>query len=274
MRTVVFVKRQELELSGSLSPNALVLGDVDNDSAYELAVGSLDGDLLIFKGEETNPIASASGLGTITCVGIGDICNQGKNSVFTMSAEGYFHVFSVEPYSPKEENVKETTEEEKYDGGDEKTPGHQQESHKLEEIHKQQLSANSKVILLADIDLNNSFELVVGFTDRKVRAYRWQTFVMEKDGEVVTYGKFVMLQMWVLGGQIGSLSLSRHSDNFPKLVVSQPGCNYAELSCDWVTRSKLKETESGVTHVINHPITNKRARNANISTEIIANVSK
>lgn len=23
-----------------------------------------------------------------------------------MSAEGYFHVFSVEPYSPKEENVK------------------------------------------------------------------------------------------------------------------------------------------------------------------------
>lgn len=32
MRTVVFVKRQELELSGSLSPNALVLGDVDNDS--------------------------------------------------------------------------------------------------------------------------------------------------------------------------------------------------------------------------------------------------
>lgn len=33
--------------------------------AFELAVGSLDGDLLIFKGEETIPIASASGLGTV-----------------------------------------------------------------------------------------------------------------------------------------------------------------------------------------------------------------
>lgn len=32
MRTVVFVQRQELELKGNLSPNALVLGDVDNDS--------------------------------------------------------------------------------------------------------------------------------------------------------------------------------------------------------------------------------------------------
>lgn len=32
MRTVVFVQRQELEFTGNLSPNALVLGDVDNDS--------------------------------------------------------------------------------------------------------------------------------------------------------------------------------------------------------------------------------------------------
>ena len=31
MRTVVFVERQELEYSGNLAPNALALGDVDND---------------------------------------------------------------------------------------------------------------------------------------------------------------------------------------------------------------------------------------------------
>lgn len=274
MRTVVFVQRQELELKGNLSPNALVLGDVDNDSAFELAVGSLDGDLLIFKGEETIPIASASGLGTITCVGIGDICNEGKNSVFTMSAEGYFYIFSVtEAGSSKDESTKEEKEGETADAGEDKLPG-SQEQYKMEEIHKQQLPANSKVVLLADIDLDNSLELVVGFTDRKVRAYRWQTFVMEKDGEDLTFEKLVLLQMWVLPGQIGSLSLSRHSDNFPKLVVSQPGCNYAELSCDWVARSKGKDGESLTETVVHHPITNKRARNANISTEIVANVSK
>lgn len=148
------------------------------------------------------------------------------------------------------------------------------ESHRLEEIHKQHLPANSKVVLLADIDLDNSAELVVGYTDRKVRAFRWQTFVCEKDGESSTYAKLVLLQTWVLPAQIGSLSLSRHSDNFPKLVVSQPGCNYAELSCDWVSRSKFKEPSEEIKPVIHHPITNKRARNANISTEIIANVSK
>lgn len=67
---------------------------------------------------------------------------RGIRNYSTRSQKSQFILINVQ---------QETTEEEKYDGGDEKTPGHQQESHKLEEIHKQQLSANSKVILLADI---------------------------------------------------------------------------------------------------------------------------
>jgi hypothetical protein len=50
MRAVSFVERLEFECPGSVFKNAIALGDVDNDSAMELVVGSDCGEVLIFKG--------------------------------------------------------------------------------------------------------------------------------------------------------------------------------------------------------------------------------
>ena len=41
--------------------------------------------------------------------------------------------------------------------------------------------------------------------------------------------------------QVGSLSLSKDTDGSPMLVVSQPGCNYAELKCSWVMQQGAEE---------------------------------
>lgn len=44
---------------------------------------------------------------------------------------------------------------------------------KLQLVHKQRIPANSKDIILADIDGDGSVEMVLGLTDRVVRSYRW-----------------------------------------------------------------------------------------------------
>ena len=44
-------------------------------------------------------------------------------------------------------------------------------------------------------------ELVIGFSDRKVRSYRWQDSGKDTPGGQLT-GKFVMLETWQLAGQV------------------------------------------------------------------------
>ncbi|KAL5503159.1 hypothetical protein EMCRGX_G010066 [Ephydatia muelleri] len=80
MRSISFVKRLELEFPGNHFSHALSLGDVDNDGADELVIGNVDGTLAVFKGElSSKPWKGISGLGTITCVAVGDVMNNGKN---------------------------------------------------------------------------------------------------------------------------------------------------------------------------------------------------
>ncbi|XP_038078141.1 KICSTOR complex protein ITFG2-like isoform X2 [Patiria miniata] len=266
MRSVVFVERLEFEFSGNVFPNAVVLGDVDNDNENELLVGNAEGELSVFKGNNTQPWATCSNLGMITCLGVGDICNSGKNCLVTISGEGLCSIFYRVPAAKTE--VHELAEADIVSDDTILTP-----------CHTQHLTANIKVVLIDDIDGDGKMEFVVGHTDRVVSAYRWVDKQLPSSNESCPFvpGKFLLLQKWHLNGQIGSLSLSRHPDGQPKLIVSQPGCNYAELLCSWVKGHVEEVTgpnSKSETYVKWHPITNKRARNANVSTELVGRICR
>ena len=84
-----------MEITESLFNESLLLADVDNDGDYELIVGQFNGDLVIFKGSSHKPWRICHHLGMITCVGAGDLKNNGENVLFCITAEGWCHIFHV-----------------------------------------------------------------------------------------------------------------------------------------------------------------------------------
>ena len=95
VRSVSFVENLQLEITESLFNESLLLSDVDNDGDYELIVGQFNGDLVIFKGSSHKPWRICHHLGMITCVGAGDLKNNGENVLFCITAEGWCHIFHV-----------------------------------------------------------------------------------------------------------------------------------------------------------------------------------
>lgn len=94
-RSVSFVENLRLEISDNLFNEALLLADVDNDGDSELVVGQINGELSIFKGSSTKPWRRCLHLGMITCVGVGDLWNEGDNLLVCITAEGWCHIFYV-----------------------------------------------------------------------------------------------------------------------------------------------------------------------------------
>nr|XP_054761979.1 KICSTOR complex protein ITFG2-like [Lytechinus pictus] len=286
MRSVVFVEKIELDFSGNIFANALVLGDVDNDSLHELMVGSVDGELWIYKGDNTVPLATASNLGMIVCTEIADVCNASKNVAVVLCADGLCYLFAIDKQSNDVQQERKQTQADSgpvaTDGqGTEELPQETRKPLTLTPFHTQHLPANSKVVLVADIDNDGQLELVVGYTDRVIQAYRWQDkTVLPEDAEGSGEKGFVLLQRWNVDGQVGSLSLSKNDDGSPMLVVSQPGCNYAELKCSWIMQhdarqdSAVDQRANKDPYVYMHLITSLRARHADVSTEIVAGLSK
>ncbi|XP_036722431.1 KICSTOR complex protein ITFG2 isoform X6 [Balaenoptera musculus] len=182
MRSVSYVQRVALEFSGSLFPHAICLGDVDNDTLNELVVGDTSGKLSVYKNDDSRPWLTCSCQGMLTCVGVGDVCNKGKNLVVAVSAEGWFHLCDLTPTkAPDASGHHETL------GGEEQRP-----------VFKQHIPANTKVMLISDIDGDGCCELVVGYTDRVVRAFRWEDL---GDGTEHLTGQLVLLKKWMLEGQ-------------------------------------------------------------------------
>lgn len=213
MRSVSYVQRVALDFSGSLFPHAICLGDADNDALNELVVGDTSGKLSVYKNDDSRPWLTCTCQGMLTCVGVGDVCNKGKNLVVAVSAEGWLHLFDLTSTKALDAS------------GHHETLGEEQRP-----VFKQHIPANTKVLLISDIDGDGCNELVVGYTDRVVRAFRWEELA---EGPEHLAGQLVSLKKWTLEGQVDSLSVTPGPLGVPELVVSQPGCAYAVLLCTW-----------------------------------------
>ncbi|XP_035304377.1 KICSTOR complex protein ITFG2 isoform X2 [Cricetulus griseus] len=199
----------------------------------------------------------------LTCVGVGDVCNKGKNLVVAVSAEGWLHLFDLTSTKALDAS------------GHHETLGEEQRP-----VFKQHIPANTKVMLISDIDGDGCYELVVGYTDRVVRAFRWEE--MAEAPEHLT-GQLVSLKKWMLEGQVDSLSVTPGPLGVPELVVSQPGCAYAVLLCTWnkdtgsppaseEATGDSRETPAARDIVLHQ--TSGRIHNKNVSTHLIGNIKQ
>ncbi|KAK7805045.1 hypothetical protein U0070_021727 [Myodes glareolus] len=263
MRSVSYVQRVALDFSGSLFPHAICLGDVDNDALNELVVGDTSGKLSVYKNDDSRPWLTCSCQGMLTCVGVGDVCNKGKNLVVAVSAEGWLHLFDLTSTKALDAS------------GHHETLGEEQRP-----VFKQHIPANTKVMLISDIDGDGCYELVVGYTDRVVRAFRWEELA---EGPEHLTGQLVSLKKWMLEGQVDSLSVTPGPLGVPELVVSQPGCAYAVLLCTWnkdtdsppaseEATGDSRETPAARDIVLHQ--TSGRIHNKNVSTHLIGNIKQ
>ena len=95
-RSVPFVDRLAIPISGNVTNNAICLGDCDNDGRYELCVGNSLGNLSIFKDLNEEPWKKQNNLGHIVAISCGDLCNQGKNVLALVSADGHLRIFDLQ----------------------------------------------------------------------------------------------------------------------------------------------------------------------------------
>ncbi|XP_075365563.1 KICSTOR complex protein ITFG2 isoform X3 [Mycteria americana] len=265
MRSVSYVQCVALDFGGSLFPHAICLGDADNDALNELVVGDTNGKLYVYKNDDSKPWAVRSCQGMLTCVGVGDVCNKGKNLVVAVSAEGWFHLFDLTSPTSKHPDAS---------GHHELAAAEEQKP-----VFKQHIPANTKVMLISDIDGDGKCELVVGYTDRVVRAFRWEDLSENSDH---VSGQLVLLKKWLLEGQVDSLSVNPGPDGSPEMMVSQPGCGYAILLCTWDSEQQAAtegrdnsapSSEAPIRDVILHQ-TSGRIHNKNVSTHLIGSIGR
>ncbi|XP_067007685.2 KICSTOR complex protein ITFG2 [Anabrus simplex] len=251
MRAVCFVKRLEFDVCGNVFPNALRLGDVNNDGNHELVVGNVDGDLIIFKQDMI--WQTFSNLGMITSVIIGDIFSCGRNAVIVVCGDGWCHILFA--WQQASEGI---------DGSN---------SGKLEIVHVQRIPANTKVALLGDIDGDGNNELVLGLTDRVVRSYRWVR--QDGEGSRPDLGKLVGLNKWECASQIGTVTIHHSPEGSTSLLVAQPGGTLMKIHCHYPATGEIEESyseELTSTSIDYHPLSLSHMRNPNVSTEIVGDV--
>uniref|UniRef100_A0A665V1H5 Integrin alpha FG-GAP repeat containing 2 n=1 Tax=Echeneis naucrates TaxID=173247 RepID=A0A665V1H5_ECHNA len=253
MRSLNYIQRVSLDFTGTLFPHAICLGDADNDSLNELVVGDTSGKLLVYKNDDSKPWITRTCVGMLTCVAVGDVCNKGKNLVVGVGAEGWFHLFDLTAAAASKAD---SSSQHEFLASDDQRP-----------FFTQHIPANTKVLLISDIDGDGRCELVVGYTDRVVRAFRWEE---PSDGSDLGSGQLVLLKKWLLEGQVDSLSVNPGPEGLPELMVSQPGCGYAILLCS-VDFSSHSEGPSR--DVVLH-LTTGRIHNKNVSTHLIGSISK
>ncbi|XP_072162053.1 KICSTOR complex protein ITFG2-like isoform X3 [Bemisia tabaci] len=242
MRPVCFVKNFEIDFSGVVYRNAVILGDVNNDGNDELVIGNMEGTLCIYKGQE--PIQTIKNLGLITAIGIGDIMNCGSNALVVVSGDGWCHIFLCLNCNL---NV--------CDEGS---------LSKLECVHSQRVPPNTKALILGDVDNDGNVELVVGLTDRVVRSYRWV--------QNAASGKLVCLNKWECANQIGSITLNYNAEGLPCLLISQPGGTFMRIRSKTMVDPSGSEEEITTMEVDYHPLYSSQMRNPGISSEIVGSL--
>ncbi|KXN69543.1 hypothetical protein CONCODRAFT_165587 [Conidiobolus coronatus NRRL 28638] len=102
MKYITLPYQLNLQFEGIIHPKSIALGDIDDDKLNELVVGTIYGDLHIYKGSqissqqnELTPWKTCRINGTITSVVIGDIRNIGRSSLLVITAEGNLYLFDT-----------------------------------------------------------------------------------------------------------------------------------------------------------------------------------
>eukprot|EP00039_Didymoeca_costata_P015451 m.263135 g.263135 ORF g.263135 m.263135 type:complete len:401 (-) comp16226_c2_seq33:994-2196(-) len=237
-RDVSFAERLELPFGARAFPNALALGDVDQDGTNELVTTSTDGRLSIFKGTGIVPWRHCSGLGWLTCVCVGDARNMGNSEVVCATTEGSCYMFVC---GQKQEDS--TTTEDRIG------LGHKSQS--LEAELSQHLVLNIRDVFVGDIDKDGLNELVVATTDRRVLAYRWDA----------TQLQLMLLWSSSLPGQIGAMALIV-DDLKEYIAVSQPGGTIILINTRNGNRKRVIAPEyslGATTEIVGPIIVNKSA---------------
>uniref|UniRef100_A0A3P9AV95 Integrin alpha FG-GAP repeat containing 2 n=1 Tax=Maylandia zebra TaxID=106582 RepID=A0A3P9AV95_9CICH len=251
MRSLNYVHRVSLDFTGTLFPHAICLGDADNDSLNELVVGDTNGKLLVYKNDDSKPWITRK---ILLCH---VICGSCGNFVVAVGAEGWFHLFDLTAAAASKAD---SSSQHEFQSPDDQKP-----------FLTQHIPANTKVILISDIDGDGRCELVVGYTDRVVRAFRWEE---PSDSSDAGPGQLILLKKWLLEGQVDSLSVNPGPEGLPELMVSQPGCGYAILLCSWTQQdSSDSGDDTPTTDVVLH-LTTGRIHNKNVSTHLIGSISK
>ncbi|XP_072398636.1 KICSTOR complex protein ITFG2-like [Diabrotica undecimpunctata] len=313
MRAISLVKRVEFEFPGNVARNAIILGDVDNDGCNELIVGNQNGDVAIFKGRERHQ--SISKLNFISCMAVGDITNQNKNVLIVITADGWCYLY-INPVPLVGDSFQKEKDEgvEEVDGQSHSVTGNieisppvdvptasKDKTNKKEKIqlvcfHVQRIPANTKDIIIGDIDGDGNFEMVLGLTDRVVRSYKWMSnpnrsmldisdVSSQFDPSDKVLGKFVALNKWECANQIGSITLHHSADGKPSILIAQPGGTFMRIKCqseDLIGEECIESSvhsNSGsslgenITSSIDYQFLGiSRMRNQNISTEILGDL--
>nr|CAH7722893.1 unnamed protein product [Callosobruchus chinensis] len=313
MRAISLVNKLEFDFSGNVVRNAIALGDLDNDGLNELAVGNSNGDVAVFKGQEK--IQTISKLTFVSCIAIGDIMNQKKNILIIITADGWCHLYAapeIDEHSEKNEKpsdeVDGQTQSTSGSGSLENLPTSDSSSNSIKSskknekvplvcLHMQRIPANSKSILLGDIDGDGSLEMVLGLTDRVVRSYKWvgnphKPTLNMTDSSVpfepsdTVLGKFVALNKWECANQIGSITLHHSIDGRGFLLIAQPGGTFMRINCSLnadhgstanseqstSTSHSSSQGENVSGNVDYQRLGISRMRNPNISTEILGDL--
>ncbi|CAH1187678.1 unnamed protein product [Phyllotreta striolata] len=313
MRAISLVKRIEFAFQGNVARNALTLGDVDNDGFNELIVGNHNGDVNIFKG--TKKLQTISKLNFVTCVAVADIMNQDKNVLIIITANGWCYLYAY-PENNQSDNSQKDVDEgvEEVDGqiqsattvdNKESLPPpevHVENSKKdlqdpqLVCIHMQRIPANSKNIVLGDIDGDGNIEMVLGLTDRVVRSYKWignpDTSTLDITDSSLQFnpsdkllGKFVALNKWECANQIGSITIHHTAEGKPSILIAQPGGTFMRIKCQTddlaseecvessIHSSSSSSTGEHISGTVDYQFLGmSRMRNQNISTEILGDL--
>eukprot|EP00112_Aurelia_sp_Birch-Aquarium-sp1_P010877 Seg2301.9 transcript_id=Seg2301.9/GoldUCD/mRNA.D3Y31 product="KICSTOR complex protein ITFG2" protein_id=Seg2301.9/GoldUCD/D3Y31 len=174
-RSVSLVDKLELEFQGTIYRNAIAFGDVDQDGGNELVVCSTNGQLFVYKGKASKPWRMCTELGCVTAVVIDDVKNNGSDFVLCLNTEGHCFMFDQMTKRIHDESKAGKTEKEKMQPtkGAKSSPAH---SHDIAVKYssKQNLPANPKMALVADIDGDGQNELIICYTDRYVRVFRFK----------------------------------------------------------------------------------------------------
>lgn len=170
MRSISLYEKIELEFKGTVFQSAICLLDIDNDNHNELCICNTTGDLHVFKGiHSPKPWKINKTVGPVVVLCGGEIRDSDENLLCSLDTEGKCTLYGIYKNEEEDElNAVQTT-----DKVLSPTSSYNCQPEELRVIHQETLAPNARSAILEDIDGDGVKELIVAFTDRFVRIYKW-----------------------------------------------------------------------------------------------------